>query len=477
MYDESGNLVKTVETKADGTTITKAESNPPTSANAGTSPAGVNSKGIESNPPSSLRDTSPARGAENPSPQPSPARGEGAAPRAGSSSGNSGVIYSSVIPRFPHIEKAVVDGVKNIWKQVTGKISSQNKTVTIDEVIQEARKQGALVEEIAPGEYKISQKIKFNDGKAVPAGHDATEYSIETVATYKNGNAEPAEVVRYHKNEPVVQIATMDDSGNVTLSLYDRQTELGVEFCGYNRAGEKVAGQKQTVRIINKDNKVLKEYTGEDVENARLVPRRNTTDEYSAPLLNVERAVDNYGLHQNIVEWQAIDGTEYLISSGKQYKPENYTRALPKDKINTNYQNVTSECPAFAEKMGEYNEYAKARNLTIEESGSCLLFKNEKGKVVREITSDGQKILRDRYIKLDYRGNEVQSCVTDGNGNILERTVTEYRQWWGKASTITLDYRTGKAHSGLYLDGKLTQPETHELEQGIALFRTIAGYN
>ncbi len=72
-------------------------------------------------------------------------------------------------------------------------------------------------------------------------------------------------------------------------------------------------------------------------------------------------------------------------------------------------------------------------------------------------------------------GDIVQSATRDGSGKIISRTVNEYRDFWGKACTVTLDYIKGEAHTGLWLNGNLTNQQTVYLENGIALFGNYAG--
>ena len=364
-----------------------------------------------------------------------------------------------------------------LWARLKKAVGLSSKK-PLEDVIESARKDGASVEDFGNGEYRIIQRLEFQNGKLVPVGANAKNYSIQTIASYRDGNPEPVDLIKIHSGwmgeEAVVQRTMVDEDGNITHYLLDRKTGYGVEFAGYDRNGEKIAGQEQVVRIINKDNVVLAEYTGEDIDNARLVPSYNNTDSYSKPLLNVKNAVGDRGFSQNIVEWQATDGTKSIISNGKRFKPENFTRPVPAEEVQA-YTDVSSETPAFREKMGEYNEFAKARNLTIEENDNTLVFKNQKGQVVREIYSPDKNIVqKDTFYELNSNGEITQSATRDGNGNITSRTIIEYRAWWGKASTITLDYVKGEAHSGLYLRGELTNPKTHDLSTGEALFADIA---
>lgn len=364
-----------------------------------------------------------------------------------------------------------------LWARLKKAVGLSSKK-SLEDVIESARKEGASVEDSGNGEYRIIQRLEFQNGKLVPVGANAKNYGIQTIASYRDGNPEPIDLIKIHSGwmgeEAVVQRTMVDEDGNITHYLLDRKTGYGVEFAGYDRNGEKIAGQEQVVRIINKDNVVLAEYTGEDIDNARLVPSYNNTDSYSKPLLNVKNAVSDRGFSQNIVEWQATNGTKSIISSGKRFKPENFTRPVPAEEVQA-YTDVSSETPAFREKMSEYNEFAKARNLTIEENDNTLVFKNQKGQVVREIYSPDKNIVqKDTFYELNSNGEITQSATRDGNGNITSRTIIEYRAWWGKASTITLDYVKGEAHSGLYLRGELTNPKTHDLSTGEALFADIA---
>ncbi len=139
------------------------------------------------------------------------------------------------------------------------------------------------------GEYRVTQRYQFDKGELKVNGADSEEYSTEKVLTYKDGNPEPIDEIRYkHDNWsnhtlPVVQ-RTMRDENGVTHYILDRSTEYGVEYSGYDSKGNKVPGKDQIVRVIGKDNKVLAEYSGEDIENALLAPVHNETDRYSQPL-------------------------------------------------------------------------------------------------------------------------------------------------------------------------------------------------
>ena len=377
----------------------------------------------------------------------------------------------------PQGEVMASDGYTStgLWSRFKRAVGIGGKK-TLDSVLESARTEGALVEELENGEYRVTQRLKSENGKSVPVGHNAESFRVETVTVYKAGSVEPVEHTKYYNGHSVAQ-RTVRDGENLTHIIYDRGTKYGVSYSGYDAKGNKVPGQEQSVSIIYGDEqKVLATYTGEDLENAMLAPIHNTTDRYASSLLDVDSALSGFSVNQRILEWQASDGTKYLVESGKRYKPENLTRPVAQENVKE-YTDFASETPAYAEKMGEYNEYAKARNLTIEENGNTLQFKNEKGQVVREIyTSDKRKILKDDFYQLTRNGEITQSVTTDGNGKILSRTLTEYRQWWGKACTVTLDYVKGKAHTGLYLDGELTQPQELTLEQGYSRFRDIAGY-
>ena len=139
------------------------------------------------------------------------------------------------------------------------------------------------------GEYRVTQRYQFDKGELKVNGADSEEYSTEKVLTYKDGNPEPIDEIRYkHDNWsnhtlPVVQ-RTMRDENGVTHYILDRSTGYGVEYSGYDSKGNKVPGKDQIVRVIGKDNKVLAEYSGEDIENALLAPVHNETDRYSQPL-------------------------------------------------------------------------------------------------------------------------------------------------------------------------------------------------
>ena len=387
----------------------------------------------------------------------------------------------------PQEDVLASDGTSSsgLWSRFKKAIGIDSSNKSLDQVLETARKEGALVEELGNGEYRVTQRKAWKDGKTYNVGAQAKEYHTETVETYKDGNPEPVDVIRYshdnwsNRQEAVVQ-RTMRDENGVTHYILDRSSGYGVEYSGYDTNGNKVPGKDQIVRVIDKDNKVLAEYTGEDIENALLVPSRNNTDSHAQPLLDVKHAISNSGISMNIVGWQATDGTGYLISSGQRFKPENFVKPVSEENIQE-YTDVTLETPAFSEKSAEYNEFARTRNLTITEetsdNGKNIQFKDAKGHVVRSVTADknGTGISTDEFFELNRDGDIVQSATRDGSGKIISRTVNEYRAFWGKACTVTLDYINGEAHSGLWLRGNLTNQQTVNLESGIALFRDYAG--
>lgn len=387
----------------------------------------------------------------------------------------------------PQEDVLASDGTSSsgLWSRFKKAIGIDSSNKSLDQVLETARKEGALVEELGNGEYRVTQRKAWKDGKTYNVGAQAKEYHTETVETYKDGNPEPVDVIRYshdnwsNRQEPVVQRTVRGENG-VTHYILDRSTGYGVEYSGYDANGNKVPGKDQIVRVIDKDNKVLAEYSGEDIENALLVPSRNNTDSHAQPLLDVKHAISNSGISMNIVGWQATDGTGYLISSGQRFKPENFVKPVSEENIQE-YTDVTLETPAFSEKAAEYNEFARTRNLTITEetsdNGKNIQFKDAKGHVVRSITADknGTGISTDEFFELNRDGDIVQSATRDGSGKIISRTVNEYRAFWGKACTVTLDYIKGEAHSGLWLRGNLTNQQTVNLESGIALFRDYAG--
>ena len=387
----------------------------------------------------------------------------------------------------PQEDVLASDGTSSsgLWSRFKKAIGIDSSNKSLDQVLETARKEGALVEELGNGEYRVTQRKAWKDGKTYNVGAQAKEYHTETVETYKDGNPEPVDVIRYshdnwsNRQEAVVQ-RTMRDENGVTHYILDRSSGYGVEYSGYDTNGNKVPGKDQIVRVIDKDNKVLAEYTGEDIENALLVPSRNNTDSHAQPLLDVKHAISNSGISMNIVGWQATDGTGYLISSGQRFKPENFVKPVSEENIQE-YTDVTLETPAFSEKSAEYNEFARTRNLTITEetsdNGKNIQFKDAKGHVVRSVTADknGTGISTDEFFELNRDGDIVQSATRDGSGKIISRTVNEYRAFWGKACTVTLDYIKGEAHSGLWLRGNLTNQQTVNLESGIALFRDYAG--
>ena len=367
------------------------------------------------------------------------------------------------------------DAVTYVKNKVTG-------TKTLDMVLNKARKEGAIVENLGNGEYKVTQKHLLRSGEIQPVGSSAEKYDVETVEIYKEGSTEPVEITKYHTGiggeKPVFQKTVRTENGYVH-SITDRQTGYGVEYHGYDREGNPVQGQQQAVKIIGKDGSVLAEYTGDDIEAGLLAPRNNTTDDYSGSLLSVRSALSVYGVGQSLVDWQVYDGTKHLVANGQQFNPERFVRPVSEADVQP-YTDATTATQAFEPKMAEYNEFAKVRNLTIEESrrsGVPLLqFKNSKGYVVREIEAfaDQMEVNKDTFYELTSNGEVRQSVVKDRHGKIIQRTITEFRQWWGKASTVTLDYENGVAYSGLYLDGKLTDQNTHDIDTGKSLFANIA---
>ena len=123
------------------------------------------------------------------------------------------------------------------------------------------------------------------------------------------------------------------------------------------------------------------------------------------------------------------------------------------------------------------------QNLKIEECTEnwrkILKFKNSQNQIVREITAESRKteIKSDTFFQLTKDGDIYQSATRDRNGNIISRTINEFRPWWWKASTVTLDYETKTAESWLYLKWKLTNIKKIDLESWEYMFRDIAGRN
>ena len=386
----------------------------------------------------------------------------------------------------PEITEASITGESDImtsdgspslglWNRFKKAIGFGDKT--IDDVLSTAQQNGAIVKELEPGVYEVTQNGVVKYGKITNVPSTEENFDIQTVSIYKDGNPEPVEVTKYYKNSPVAQ-RTVRDGENLTHIIYDRGSKYGVSYSGYDAKGNKVPGQEQSVSIIYGDEqKVMATYTGEELETALLAPTRNTTDMYASYLLQVDGALSNFSPSSRIVEWQALDGTKHLVSRGRQYKPENFVRTVKAEEVKP-YTDFATDTPAFSQKIAEYNEFAKTRNLTIEQDGKKLVFKNEKGNVVREIetTKDGTGVKRDTFYELTRDGEVSQSVTRDGNGKITTRTLNEYRPWWGKACTVTIDYVNGSAHTGLYLNGELTQPKTLTLEQGLSRFQEIAGF-
>ena len=350
-----------------------------------------------------------------------------------------------------------------------------------------------MVQDNGNGIYKVSQKYVFDDGKMKPVGSDAEEYRIAIVSEYKAGSSEPVDVIRYSNNSYgnvslVVQRTIKADDGSVTHYLLDHSKNgINIEYSGYDYTGKKVQGKEQAVRIIDKDNNVLAEYKGEDIENALLAPSPYSTDNFYnriQSLLDVDYALSysqRGGVSLNPEGYSNfIEHINAAVSRGDCFKPEGFIKQVPLKQMQ-HYVAPLTPTPIFGSFLHEYNYYAKSRNLRISETVNkngehVLSFTDNNKNVVREVVAspDGELILKDTFNQLNSDGEIVQSATKNGDGEIISRTFNEFRQHWGKASTITLDYKNGTAHSGLYQNGKLTNTQTHDLKTGIALFRIIA---
>ncbi len=177
MYDESGNLVKTVETKADGTSVTKAESNPPSSLR-DTSPAGVNNSV-----------------AENPSPQPSPVRGEGVVPHTTETATRSAVPTNN---RIPYIDPLVQRANNGLYKFETYEYPNGDiETTCINKNTGKAE----------------MQFIQYKDG-AMDA-FEITHENSRTVCKDAQGNVVPHEVVVTPDSEVTLSVKKGSTTGGI----------------------------------------------------------------------------------------------------------------------------------------------------------------------------------------------------------------------------------------------------------------------
>lgn len=359
------------------------------------------------------------------------------------------------------------------------------KNSGIEAILAKAKKNWALVEEIKPWEYQVTQKQEMMNGKLSNLNYNANEYYVKVVSKYRENSPtpnKPIDEIKYYNymwvELPVVK-RTMRNWDDIKLYILDRWTKLWIEFSWYDEKWNKVPNKEQTVRILWENNKTIQIYTWEDIENALLVPENNSTDRYSHTLLDVKNIISNTSISRRIVEWQANDWTKYLIQAWQQFKPESFSK-IDKSISSQEFSDFASDTQCFIKNLKNYNEYAKLRNLKIEECSEkwkqVLKFKNSDNQVVRyiEAEANNQEIKNDIFYQLTKNGEIYQSATRDKDGNIISRTINEFRPWRWKASTVTLDYIKRKATTWLYLNWKLTNIKNVDFEYGEYLFRDIA---
>jgi len=363
--------------------------------------------------------------------------------------------------------------------------STFEKNSDIETILAQAKKNWALVEEIKPWEYQVTQKQEMIHGKLSNINYNVDKYYVKIVSHYKEDSItpnKPIDEIRYYNDmwheSPVVK-RIIRDWNDISLYILDRWNKLWVEFSWYDEKWNKVPNKEQTVRILWENNKTIQIYTWEDIENALLVPENNSTDRYSHTLLDVKNVISDNAITQRIVDWQANDWTKYLIQAWQWFKPENFLR-VDESANSQEFSDFVTNTPCFIKNIADYNEFAKLRNLKIEECSEnwnqILKFKNSDDQVVREIKAESnkQEIKSDTFFQLTKDGEIYQSATRDKNGNIISRTINEFRPFWWKASTVTLNYEKRKATSWLYLKWKLTNAEEVDLEYWEYLFRNIA---
>lgn len=363
-----------------------------------------------------------------------------------------------------------------------------NKNNNLNNILNEAKKNWALVEELEAWKYQITQKQKMLHGKLMDVDYNSDDFYVKVVSRYDEKSLEPkpTDEIKYYHNimwwdNPVVKRKVRDEDG-IKYYILDRWTKLGVEFSWYDETWNKIPNKEQSVRILWEDNRTIQIYKWEDIENALLVPNTNESDRYSNNLLDISTVLGDNSITRRIVDWQANDWTKYLIQAWQRFKPENFVKTEELDD-SEEYVEFYTQTPAFKGKLEDYNEFAKSKNLKIEESTEkwrqVLKFKNLENQVVREIIVESKKteIKFDTFFQLTKDWDIYQSATRDKNGNIISRTINEFRPWWWKASTVTLDYENKKATSWLYLKWKLTDIKNIDLESWEYMFRDIAGRN
>ena len=353
---------------------------------------------------------------------------------------------------------------------------------SLESVLRDAKAKWDLVEEIASWEYQVSQKQDMKWEKLSHIDYSSADYYVKTVSSYKKDSPEPTkpfEETKYYYDkyfgfgedslDPVIKKIIRNADG-IKYYIFDQLTGLGVEFSWYDEKWNKIPGQEPMVCILWKDRKIIKTYTWEDIENALLVPALNETDKYSRRLLDIKRVLSNHSFSGRVLDWQADSWTESLVKAWKKFNPENFISIKELDNTQE-YVDFVTNTAAFIENLPNYNEFAKLRNLSIEESmenwKQVLRFKNSKDYVVREIIADSKKwwIKSDTFFQLTVDGDVYQSATRNGKGEIVSRSIVEFRStffWVWKERTVTLDYEHKKAKSWLYVNWELTN--THEMD-------------
>lgn len=355
----------------------------------------------------------------------------------------------------------------------------------IEATLAKAKKNWALVEKIKQWEYQVTQKQEMIDGKLSNISYDSNSYYVKIISHYKENSSTPSkpiDEIRYYNNmwheSPVVKRTTREwDS--ITHYVLDRWTKLWIEFSWYDEKWNKIPNKEQTIRILWENNETIQSYTWEEIENALLVPENNSTDTNSHTLLDVKNVITDKSFTQRIVDRQASEWTKYLIQAWQQFKPENFSK-IEKSTSSQEFTDFVTNTPCFINNIAEYNEYAKLRNLKIEELkenwNQTLKFKNSNEQVVREIKakSNKQEIKSDTFFQLTKDGDIYQSATRDKSGNIISRTINEFRPQRWKASTVTLNYEKENATSWIYLKWKLTDVKDVDFAHWEYLFRNIA---
>ena len=304
-----------------------------------------------------------------------------------------------------------------------------NKLTDYEKLLQKAEKEGSAIEQVEGG-VNITSEFIWKNGELHRIACGTAEAQLTEVAFHETGNKVPSMITRYAKRNPVAQ-RMIREGGTIKHYILDRTSGYGVEYLGYNQLGDAISDSKQVVNIINSEGTVLKTYVGEEIENALLVKEWASHDSYSKRLLDVREAVGDYWT-DNIVGWQATDGTREMVNAGKRFIPETAIRP---------YTDFVPKADVFSSRLTELNDYARSRNLIIEEitegGAPKLIFKNDAGQILRTVTADGTST----FNKFNGDGKLIESAVRDAGGKISSRSVNEYRAFWNRCTgSATIDY-------------------------------------